>query len=47
MIAAAFLDFLGWGNLTLAEQAAALAGAGLALAAWLMARALFGSRRRR
>jgi hypothetical protein len=46
MIAAAFLDFLGWGRLTAAEQAAALAGAGLALAAWLLARAVFGGRRR-
>jgi uncharacterized membrane protein YdcZ (DUF606 family) len=47
MIAAAFLDFLGWDGLTAAEQAAALAGAGLALAAWLLARALFGGRRHR
>ena len=47
MIAATFLDFLGWGQLTLAEQVSALAGAGLALAAWLLARALVGGRRRR
>jgi hypothetical protein len=39
---AAFLDFLGW-----AEQAAALAGAGLGLAAWLLARAVVGGRRHR
>ena len=43
----AFLDFLGWNGLTAAEQAAALAGAGLALAAWLLAWALFGGRRQR
>jgi hypothetical protein len=42
----AFLDFLGWNGLTAAEQAA-LAGAGLGLAAWLLARALFGGWRRR
>ena len=47
MIAAAFLDFLGWEQLTAAEQAAALAGACLGLAAWLLARALFGGRRHR
>ena len=44
---AAFLDFVGWGQLTAAEQAAALAGAGLGLAGWLLARALFGGRRHR
>ena len=44
---AAFLDFLGWEQLTAAEQAAALGGACLGLAAWLLARALFGGRRRR
>lgn len=44
---AAFLDFLGWGQLTAAEQAAALAGAGLGFASWLLARALFGDRRHR
>ena len=43
----AFLDFLGWNGLTAAEQAAAQAGAGLGLAAWLLARLLFGGRRRR
>jgi hypothetical protein len=43
----AFLDFLGWNGLTAAEQAAALAGAGPGLAAWLLARALFGGWRRR
>jgi hypothetical protein len=42
-----FLDFLGWNGLTAAEQAAAQAGAGLGLAAWLLARVLFGGRRRR
>jgi hypothetical protein len=47
MIAAAFSDLLGWEQLTAAEQAAALAGAGLGLAAWLLARALLGGRRRR
>ena len=44
---AAFLDFLGWDGLTAAEQAAALAGAGLGLAAWLVVRAVFGGRRQR
>ena len=46
-MSAAFLDFLGWGQLTVAEQAAALAGAGLGLAVWLLARPLLGGRRRR
>ena len=46
MMAAAFLDFLGWGRLTAAEQAAALAGVCLGLATWLVARAVFGGRRR-
>jgi hypothetical protein len=46
-MAAAFLDFLGWDGLTAAEQAAALGGAGLGLAAWLLARALLGGRRQR
>jgi uncharacterized membrane protein YdcZ (DUF606 family) len=44
---AAVLDFFGWGQLTAAEQAAALAGACLGLAAWLLACALFGGRRHR
>jgi hypothetical protein len=44
---AAFLDFLGWEQLRATEQAAALGGACLGLAAWLLARALFGSRGRR
>ena len=44
---AAFLDFLDWGQLTAAEQAAALAGAGLGLAVWLLAGALLGGRRQR
>jgi hypothetical protein len=43
----ALLDFLGWAGLTTAEQAAALGGACLGLAAWLLARALFGGRRHR
>ena len=47
MMAAGFLDFLGWDQLTAAEQASALAGAGLGLAAWLLVRALFGGWRRR
>ena len=47
MTAAAFLDFLGWDGLTAAEQAAALGGACLGLAAWLLARALYGGRRHR
>jgi hypothetical protein len=46
-MAAAFLDFLGWGQLTAAEQAFALAGAGLGLAVWLVARVLVGGRRQR
>jgi hypothetical protein len=44
---AAFLDLIGWNGLTAAEHAAALAGACLGLASWLVARALFGGRRRR
>jgi hypothetical protein len=44
---AAFLDFLGWDGLTAAEQAAALGGACVGLAAWLLARALLGGRRHR
>jgi hypothetical protein len=47
MMAAGFLDFLGWEQLTAAEQAAAFAGACLGLAVWLAARALFGGRRHR
>jgi hypothetical protein len=47
MIAAAFLDLLGWGQLTAAEQVSALAGACLGPVAWLLARAVFGGRRRR
>ena len=43
----AALDFLGWAQLTAAEQAAALAGACLGLATWLVARAVFGGWRRR
>jgi hypothetical protein len=46
-VTAAFLDFLGWDQLTVAEQAAALGGACLGLAVWLLARALFGGRRQR
>jgi hypothetical protein len=44
---AAFWDFLGWDGLTTAEQAAAVGGACLGLAAWLGARATFGGRRQR
>ena len=47
MMAAAFLDFLGWDGLTAAEQAGALGGGCLGLGAWLLARALFGGRRPR
>jgi hypothetical protein len=46
-MAAGFLDFLGWEQLTAAEQAAGIAGACLGLAVWLLARALFGGRRHR
>jgi hypothetical protein len=46
MMAAAFLDFLGWKQLTAAEQASALIGGCLGLATGLVVRALFGSRRR-
>ena len=46
-MAAAFLDFLGWDQLTAGEQAGALAGACLGLAAWLLAQVLFGGRRQR
>jgi hypothetical protein len=44
---AVFWDFLGWDGLSSAEQASALAGACLGLAAWLLARAVFGGRRQR
>ena len=44
---ATFLDLLGWEQLTAAEQAGAVAGGGLGLAAWLLAWALFGGWRRR
>jgi hypothetical protein len=44
---AAVLDFLGWEQLTVAEQASAIAGACLGLAAWLLARTLFRGRRQR
>jgi hypothetical protein len=44
---AAFWDFLGWDQLTAAEQAGALAGACLGLAVWLLARVVFGGRRQR
>ena len=44
---AAVLDFLGWDQLTTAEQASAIAGACLGLTAWLLARTLFGGRRQR
>ena len=44
---AAFLDFLGWEQLTVAEQAGALGGACLGLAAWLLARTVLGGRRHR
>ena len=46
-MAAAFLDFLGWDQLTAAEQATALAGACLGLAAWLLTRVLSRGRRQR
>ena len=44
---AAFLDFLGWDGLTAAEQVAAVGGACLGVAAWLVARAMFGGRGQR
>ena len=47
MMAATFLDVLGWEQLTAAEQAAALGGACLGLAVWLLGRAVFGGRRHR
>jgi hypothetical protein len=43
----AVLDFFGWDQLSTVEQAAAVAGACLGLAGWLLARALFGGRRNR
>jgi hypothetical protein len=46
-MSAAFLDFVGWDQLTAAEQTAALASGCLGLAAWLVARAVFGGRRQR
>jgi hypothetical protein len=47
MMAAAVLDLFGWERLTAAEQASALLGACLGLAAWLLGRVLFGGRRHR
>jgi hypothetical protein len=44
---AVLLDFLGWDQLTATEQAGALAGACLGLAAWLVVRVVFGGRRHR
>jgi hypothetical protein len=44
---AGILDFLGWKQLTTDEQAAALGGACLGLAGWLLAQAVFGGRRQR
>jgi hypothetical protein len=44
-VTGAVLDLFGWGQLTAAEQTAALAGACLGLAAYLLARTLFGGRR--
>ena len=44
---AALLDLFGWDQLTAAKQASAIAGACLGLAAWLLARTLFGGRRQR
>jgi hypothetical protein len=46
-MAPAFWDFLGWDGLTATEQTTALAGACLGLAAWLLARVVFGGRRHR
>jgi hypothetical protein len=43
---AAFLDFLGWEQLTAAERAGAFAGACLGLAVWLLTRVVFGGRGR-
>jgi hypothetical protein len=43
----AVLDVLGWDQLTATEQAYALAGGCLGLAAWLLARVVFGGRRHR
>ena len=40
-------DLLGWPGLTAAEQACAVTGAAAGLAAVLLARGLFGGRRRR
>jgi hypothetical protein len=44
---ATFLDFLGWEQLSAAEQAGALAGACGGLVAWLLAWAMFDGRRHR
>jgi hypothetical protein len=44
---AVFWDFLGWEQLTTAEQAWAVGGACLGLTAWLVARVMFGGRRHR
>ena len=44
---AAVFDFLGWDRLTAVEQASAIGGGCLGLAACLLARALLGGRRRR
>jgi hypothetical protein len=47
MMAAAFLELLGWDRLTVVEQAYAVAGGAAGLAAVLLTRALFGGRGRR
>jgi hypothetical protein len=44
---AAFLDFLGWEQLTAVEQASAVFGACLGLTTWLAARVVLGGRRQR
>ena len=46
-VMAGLWDLLGWPGLTAAEQACAVTGAATGLAAVLLARALFGGRRRR
>jgi hypothetical protein len=47
MMTAGLCDFLGWEQLTAAEQAAAVVGACLGLVAWLLACAVLGGRRHR
>jgi len=43
----AFLDFVGWAQVTAAEQASAVAGAWVGLTVWVAARVVVAGQRRR